>query len=79
MKQINDFSRWSPQTIRTVQWLCNHALKGSRPTYAQFCVWFSKNVRGGKEAQRKTWQELYDARIVDTMNPNDSYEFNSRD
>lgn len=79
MSQYNDLNRWGVNTLKTLQWLCGQALKGARPTYAQFFNWYTHNLRGGKEALKKTWRDLYDARIVDTLNPNDSYEFNGRD
>lgn len=71
-------NQWKENTLKSVQWLCGQALKGNAPTFKQYAGWYSHNLRGGQKALRETWEDLYNARIVDTMNPNDSYIFRGR-
>lgn len=71
-------NRFSTNTLKSIQWLCGQALKNAEVTFEQYSKWYSKNLRGGQQALKETWRDLYNARIVDTMNPNDSYIFQGR-
>lgn len=66
-------ARFSPETLKAILWVSGQSRRNGGTTYAKFVVWCSKKLHGGQEARRKAWREMYDAHLVDTLNPNDSY------
>lgn len=65
--------RFNLNTLKSIQWLAGQSIRNHGTTYAGFTLWASKHLAGGKETLREVWEELYTARLVDTLDPNDSY------
>lgn len=66
-------ARFSSEALMVIEWFCGQSRRNGGATYAKFALWASKKLPGGQDARDKAWREMYDAHLVDTLHPNDSY------